>query len=96
MHVEVDRAKPEEGHALLKEALIAEPEQAVESLGHIRWKRQVDGLSELLAERGETEEAARAQDVVYETLSEREVQGSRILEPVLLDVEERRNRYRGE
>jgi hypothetical protein len=68
----------------------------VESLGHIRWKRQVDGFSDLLAERGETEEAARAQDVVYETLSKREVQGSRILEPVLHDVEERRSRYRGE
>jgi hypothetical protein len=96
MHVEVDKAKPEEGHALLQEALIAEAEQAVESLGHIRWKRQVDGFSDLLAERGETEEAARAQDVVYETLSGREVQGSRIVAPVLRDVEARRNRYRGE
>jgi hypothetical protein len=85
-----------EGHALLQEALIAEPKQAVESLGHIRWKRQVDGLSDLLAERGETEEAAKAQDVVYETLSKREVQGSRIIAPVLLDVEERRGRYRGD
>jgi hypothetical protein len=96
MRVEVDKAKPEEGHALLEEALIAEPAQAVESLGHIRWKRQVDGFSELLAERGKTEEAARAQDVVYETLSKREVQGSRIIAPVLQDVEERRSRYRDE
>lgn len=77
MRVEVDKANPEEGHALLEEALIAEPKQAVESLGHIRWKRQVGGLSDLLAERGETEEAALAQDVVYDTLSTREIQGSR-------------------
>ena len=94
MHVEVDKAQPEEGHALLEEALIAEPEQAVESLGHIRWKRQVDGFSELLAERGEAERAAEAQDVVYRTLSEREVQGSRVIEPVLRDAERRRDRYR--
>ena len=67
----------------------------MESLGH-RWKRQVGGLSDLLAERGETEETARAQDVVYETLSPREIQGSGIIAPVLLDVQERRNRYRGE
>ena len=95
MRVAIDKAKPEEGHALLEEALIAEPAQAVESLGHIRWKRQVDGLSDLLAERGETEEAARVQDVVYETLSKREVQGSRVIEPVLRDAERRRDRYRG-
>ena len=94
MRVEVDKARPEEGHALLEEALIAEPEQAVESLGHIRWKRQVDGFSELLAERGETDDAARAQDVVYDTLTAREVQGSKIIAPVLRDVEERRERYR--
>jgi hypothetical protein len=95
MRVAIDKAKPEEGHALLEEALIAEPAQAVESLGHIRWKRQVDGLSDLLAERGETEEAARVQDVVYETLSKREVQGSRVIEPVLRDADRRRDRYRG-
>jgi hypothetical protein len=96
MQVAVDKANPDEGHALLEEALIAEPKHAVESLGHIRWKRQVDGLSDLLAARGETEEAARAQDVVYETLSKREVQGRKIIAPVLLDVQERRNRYRDE
>ena len=94
MQVKVDDAHPEEGHALLEEALIAKPERAVESLGHIRWKRQVDRFSELLAERGETQEAARAQDVLYRTLSEREVQGSRIVEPVLRDIDRRRQRYR--
>ncbi|HEV3378611.1 MAG TPA: hypothetical protein VG126_15175 [Thermoleophilaceae bacterium] len=96
MHVEIDKARPEEGQALLQEALIAQPEEAVESLGHIRWKRQVDGLSDMYAERGETEEAAKAQDVAYETLSERVVQGSKILDPVLKDVEARRKRYRKE
>src|SRR5918999_1750063 len=96
MHVEIDRARPEEGQALLQEALIAHPDEAVESLGHIRWKRQLDGLSELLAERGETEEAAKAQDVAYKTLSDRVVQGSKIIDPVLKDVEARRKRYREE
>jgi hypothetical protein len=95
MRIEVDPARPEEGQALLAEALIEEPARAVESFGHIRWKRQVDSFSDLLADRGETDMAARVQDVVYDTLSKREVQGSRIVEPVLRDVERRRERYRG-
>jgi hypothetical protein len=94
MRIEVDKAKPKEGQALLEEALIADPEVAVESLGHIRWKRQVDSFSELLAERGDSEQAATAQDVAYATLSAREVQGSRVLAPVLEDIEQRRERYR--
>jgi hypothetical protein len=94
MRIEVDKAKPKEGQALLEEALIADPELAVESLGHIRWKRQVDRFSDLLAEYGEGDQAAAAQDVAYSTLSEREVQGSRILAPVLEDIELRRERYR--
>jgi hypothetical protein len=90
----VDEAEPEEGQRLLESALLDQPQQAVESFGHIRWKREVDRLSDLLAERGQTDQAANAQDVVYDTLSERQVQGSRIIEPVLRDVQRRREGYR--
>jgi hypothetical protein len=96
MQIAVDEAKPEEGQKLLESALLEEPERAAESFGHIRYKRQVDSLSELLGERGETREAARAQDVLYDALSRRQVGGRPVLEPVLREVEERRENYRRE
>lgn len=96
LSIGIDPAKPEEGHGLLASALVERPEVAAESFGHIGYRRSVDGFSELLAAQGETEEAGRAQDALYETMSKRDVQGSKIPERVLSEIDERRRRYRGQ
>lgn len=90
----VDPARPE-GRELLSSALLDDAAAAVETFGHIGFKLLVDGYSELLEADGEPESAADAQDGLYETLSKREVQGSRVPEGVLREIDERRGRYRG-
>jgi hypothetical protein len=95
MRVVADPAEPEEGQRLLESALLDQPEEAAESFGHIRWKRQVDALSDLLAERGEAKAATEAQDTVIETLSKRRVQGSKVPQAVLRDAEQRKQSYNG-
>lgn len=88
-------AQPEEARKLLTGALVAQMALAVESFGHIDFKRHVDRLSDWLNKQGATEEAVKSQDVLYQTMSTRQVRGRKILSRVLEDIKERRGSYKG-
>jgi hypothetical protein len=58
------------------------------SLGHIRYRRYMNRFSDLLAEQGESQEAAQIQDDLHDTLANRNV-----LDRVLKEIKDRRERY---
>jgi len=86
-------AQPEEARKLLDAALTSEAAAAVQSLGHISFKRRTDRYSDWLAEQGDPEKAAAVQSLLLDTLAAREVRGRRVLGSVLEDVKERRGSY---
>lgn len=92
--ISVDPARPDQARRALGNALIGRATQAVESLGHIGFRRSVDAFSRWMSEQGERDEAAKMQDVLYDTLSTREVRGRRVLDSVLQDIEEQRDAYK--
>jgi hypothetical protein len=69
-------------------ALTDEPDVAAASLGHINYRRYVNRFSDLLAEQGDNQEAAKTQEKLYETLANRNVLGR-----VLQEIEDRREGY---
>ena len=69
-------------------ALTDKPDVGAASLGHIRYRRYMNRFSDLLAEQGESQEAAQIQDKLYDTLASRNV-----LDRVLKEIEDRRARY---
>ena len=58
------------------------------SLGHIRYRRYMNRFSDMLAEQGEDQEAARVQDQLHDTLADRNV-----LDRVLEEIKDRRQSY---
>jgi hypothetical protein len=93
LRIEVHPAQPEEAADLLSKALTDQPQVAAETLGHIDLKLYVDRASQKLAEQGATDTAARLQETLYETLSERTVHGRKVLDSVLQEIRERRDTY---
>lgn len=93
--IKVRPAEPEKAKELLTAALTEQPEEAVESLGHIRFKEKVDLFSSWLAEQGARSEAYKQQDVLLETLSARVVKGRKVLDRVIEDVKANLKRYKG-
>jgi hypothetical protein len=88
--IKVKQSMPEEAKKLLGHALIDSTSAAVESLGHIDYKRCVDRFVDWL-ERMEArpEEIVRSQGVLYETLSKRRVRRRKILKDVLEETQKR-------
>ena len=81
--IKIKQAMPKEAKKLLKPALISSRAVAAESFGHIDYKRHVDRFVAWLAREGAETEAVRSQELLYDTLSKRSVQGRRILKTVL-------------
>jgi hypothetical protein len=69
-------------------ALTDKPDVGAASLGHIRYRRYMNRFSDLLAEQGESQEAAQIQDKLHDTLANRNV-----LDRVLQEIKDRRQRY---
>lgn len=86
LKIEVRKAEPEEATELFSKALMEKPQVAAETLGHIDLKDYTDRASEKLSEQGETEEAAKLQSNLYDTLSKRMVRGRKVLDSVLKDI----------
>src|SRR5215211_9474104 len=78
----------EEAREALAAALTDKADAGAASLGHIRYRRYMNRFSDLLAEQGESQEAAQIQDKLYDTLASRNV-----LDRVLKEIEDRRARY---
>ena len=92
--IQIHPAQPEEARQLLAAALTAQPAAAVESLGHIGFKRHVDRFSDWLAQQGAIEEAKKSQDSLYKTMSTRQVHGRKVLDRVVQEIKERRDSYK--
>jgi hypothetical protein len=65
-------------------------EISAESLGHIDFKYYVDKFSELLAEQGERQQAARMQNELHRVMTARGV-----LDRVLKDIKARSEQFAG-
>jgi len=92
--IQILPGQPEEARQLLAAALTAQTASAVESFGHIDFKRHVDRLSDWLAQQGAIENAVQSQDALYQTMSTRQVHGRKILDRVLQEIKERRDSYK--
>lgn len=96
LKIEVRPSEPEEASALLSKALTDQPQVAAETLGHIDLKVYTDRASEKLSQQGATDAAVKLQDTLYETMSTRTVRGRKVLDSVLQEIRERRDRFVGE
>jgi hypothetical protein len=85
--------KPEEARTLIEEALVAKSEVAVESFGHVQSKRYFDRFTDCLDDKGDAVSAAQAQGVLYDTMSKREVNDRKVLDPVLTDIKDHQEAY---
>jgi len=90
--IEVHPPQPEPARALLHEALERAAPAAVESLGHIEYRRKVERAVDWLAGEGDRQDAAKLQNVLVETLEAREVNGRPVLRSVVEEVKEERDR----
>lgn len=79
----------EEARKEFTAALLAQPNAAAETLGHIDYKYYVDSYSHYLEKQGDSKAAAAAQDELLKTLSQRAV-----LDRVLEDIEARRDSFK--
>jgi hypothetical protein len=82
---DVEEARKDFGAALTDNA-----DDGAASLGHIRYRRYVNRFSDLLAEQGETQEAAQIQDNLHDTMANRNV-----LDRVLEEIKVRQQNYLG-
>jgi hypothetical protein len=69
------------------------PDVAAETLGHIDMKDYTDRVSDKLADQGATQDAAKLQDNLYDTMSARTVRGRKVLNSVLQEIKKRRDNY---
>jgi hypothetical protein len=82
--IKVDAPAMEEARTRLSDGLAGDPNQAAESLGHIRYRRRVESLARWLAEHGDPDAAAEHVDIGIDALAGREVEG-RPVRPQVLD-----------
>jgi hypothetical protein len=87
--IKLEDGQPEEAQAELQTALFKNADVAAESLGHVDYKYYVDELTNVLEAQGEIEEAAEAQDTLYNILAARNV-----LPRVLGEIDRRRQSLR--
>lgn len=86
----VQRADFGTGARLFKEALLAKPQLAAETLSHFDYHYYVDRFSDALAGQGRQDEAADAQSTLLQTLQQRKV-----IQPVLESIRLRERELRG-
>ena len=82
------KAKPDEAREALSHALLDEPAEAADTLGHIEYKQVVERYSAFLAEEGDPKAAASTMQKAEKTLAERGV-----LDSVISTMEAQRKRY---
>jgi hypothetical protein len=95
LKVRVRNADAPTATALLGSALVEQSAVAIETFGHVAYKRKVDRMAKWLYDNGETAEAARVQRVAEATMSKRVVKGRKIRAEVLDDARSRRRKYEG-
>jgi hypothetical protein len=88
--IRIAPASFDEARKHLSTALTQEMEISAESLGHIDFKYYVDKFSELLAEQGERQQAAKMQNELHRVMTARGV-----LDRVLKDIKSRSEQFAG-
>lgn len=78
--IKVQPADPKRAEAYLGNALLNEPDAAAETLGHIRYKREVDRFADTMAQQGDVASAADALATLQKTLEVRHVKPSVVAE----------------
>ncbi len=86
--ISVRRPDVDEARRDFAAALTDRRDAGAASLGHIRYRRYMNRFSDMLAEQGEDQEAARVQDQLHDTLADRNV-----LDRVLEEIKDRRQSY---
>ncbi|MGH2805724.1 MAG: hypothetical protein ACRDKT_00465 [Actinomycetota bacterium] len=95
LKVRVRGADPATATTLLISALVDQGAVAIETFGHVAYKRKVDRMAKWLYDIGETAEAARVQRAGEATMSKRVVNGRKIRPEVIDDARKRRRVYEG-
>jgi len=90
--VEVRPPQPDPARALLHEAFERAAPAAVESFGHIDFRRKVERTVGWLIDEGDQEAAVQLQNVLVETLESREVNGRPIVASAVDEVRKERDR----
>jgi hypothetical protein len=93
LRIDVHKSQPDEAAELVSKALMEKPDVAAETLGHIDMKDYTDRVSDKLADQGATQDAAKLQDNLYDTMSARTVRGRKVLNSVLQEIKKRRDNY---
>jgi hypothetical protein len=83
----------EEAKKYIYAALIINNETAIETFGHIKYLRMVNDFTDWLSNIGLVEEALRNQDTLYQTLSSREVNNSKIIQSVIESIRDKQADY---
>jgi hypothetical protein len=88
--IKLGAAQADAARAGFGAALMEYPDQAAETLGHVDYKRYVDGFSQWLAGQGDAAGAAACQARLHDTLANRG-----IADQELEEIAARRAAYRG-
>ena len=89
--IKVDSPAPEEARDRLSKALTSDPQQAAESLGHIRYRRRAEEFGRWLAAHGEADAGYEQVDLAIDTLGSRTVRGRPVRSDALAEMRETRD-----
>ena len=92
--IKINPAQPDKARKFISKSLIENADSAIESFGHINFKRNVDKFSDWLAKKGEKDEAAKIQSFLYDFMSNRKVHGRPILKRVLNEIKQKEQSYK--
>jgi hypothetical protein len=92
--IKVETPAVEEARGRLSKALAGDPNQAAESLGHIRYRRRAEAFGRWLAKNGEEDAGYEQVDVAIETLADRRVDGRPVRPEALAEMEATRDSLR--
>jgi hypothetical protein len=92
--LKIEPPQPAEARKLLTSALTTQMDAAIESFGHINYKRHADHFADVLARQEAPEEALKVQDAAYQTMLARQVNGRKILDRVLKEAGKKRDSYK--
>jgi hypothetical protein len=87
--IKAQAAEPDAARKGLAAALLKDPGQAAETLGHADYKYYVDRFSQWLSEQNDVRAAAACQDCLHRTLERRQV-----ADHVLEEIAQRRDSFR--
>ena len=92
--IKVETPAVDEARGRLSKALAGDPNQAAESLGHIRYRRRAEAFGRWLAKNGEEDAGYEQVDVAIEALADRRVDGRPVRPEALAEMEATRDSLR--